>query len=311
MRNPLGTTTDSDILEASYAPYIKAELQPLPWMRLSGGLRTELFTFDVQNRCQDCTEHPAGRTTSGIVLPKANLILGPWLRTELFANYGEGYHSNDARSAVTPGSSPLARAKTYEVGMRSKPWGPDGIEFITTLWAINLKSELVFVGDEGTTETRGATRRRGIEAAARGQVWGPVYINGSVTWSHAEFTNGSAIPLAPELTAYGSVLLQWPEDLRSQIQATYLGVRPLTEDRSAKAPSWVTIDLSERYVLPVKLQHGRLEAFVFIQNILDAKWEQATFFFESRLRNEAVAVNDIHFVPGNPRFFMGGLAWYF
>jgi len=311
MRNPLGTTTDSDILEASYAPYIKAELQPLPWMRLSGGLRTELFTFDVQNRCQDCTKQPAGRTTSGIVLPKANLILGPWLRTELFANYGEGYHSNDARSAVTPGSSPLARAKTYEVGMRSKPWGPDGIEFITTLWAINLKSELVFVGDEGTTETRGATRRRGIEAAARGQVWGPVYINGSVTWSHAEFTNGSAIPLAPELTAYGSVLLQWPEDLRSQIQATYLGVRPLTEDRSAKAPSWVTIDLSERYVLPVKLQHGRLEAFVFIQNILDAKWEQATFFFKSRLRNEAAAVNDIHFVPGNPRFFMGGLAWYF
>jgi len=310
-RNPLGTTTDSDILEASYAPYIKADVQPLPWMRLAGGLRAEMFSFDVQNRCANCAEQPGGRTTSGIVLPKANLILGPWLRTEIFANYGEGYHSNDARSAVAPGSSPLARAKTYEVGIRSKPWGPDGIELITTLWAIDLKSELVFVGDEGTTESRGATRRRGIEAAARGQVWGPVYINGSVTWSHAEFTNGNAIPLAPELTAYGSVLLQWPESLRSQIQATYLGLRPLTEDRSAKAPSWVTIDLSERYVLPVKPPRGRLEAFFFIQNILDTKWEQATFYFESRLRNEPTGVNDIHFVPGNPRFVMGGLAWYF
>jgi hypothetical protein len=50
---------------------------------------------------------------------------------------------------------------------------------------------------------------------------------------------------------------------------------------------------------------------LFIQNILNTKWEQATFFFESRLRNEAAGVNDIHFVPGNPRFFMGGLAWYF
>ena len=47
------------------------------------------------------------------------------------------------------------------------------------------------------------------------------------------------------------------------------------------------------------------------KNILNTKWEQATFFFESRLRNEAAGVNDIHFVPGNPRFFMGGLAWYF
>ena len=310
-RHPLGTTTDSDILEASYAPYLKAEVQPLPWMRVTGGLRTEMFTFNVQNRCSDCVEQPAGRATSTIVLPKANLILGPWSRTEFFANYGEGYHSNDARTAVTPGSSPLARARTYEVGVRSRPWGPDGLELMTTLWAIDLKSELVFVGDEGTTESRGPTRRRGIEAALRGQVWGPIYINGSITWSKAEFDNGDAIPLAPELTAYGAVLVQWPEGLRSQFQVTYLGVRPLIEDGSAKASSWIDFDLSERYVLPVKLPHGRLEAFLFIQNILNTKWEQATFFFESRLRNEAAGVNDIHFVPGNPRFFMGGLAWYF
>jgi outer membrane receptor for Fe3+-dicitrate len=310
-RNPLGTTTDSDILEASYAPYLKAEVEPLPWMRLAGGLRAEMFTFDVRNRCPACAEQPAGRTQSGIVLPKANLILGPWFRTEFFANYGEGYHSNDARSAVVPGSSPLARARTYEVGFRSKPWGPEGLELITTLWAVDLNSELVFVGDEGTTENRGPTRRRGIEAAVRGQVWGPIYVNGSVTWSKAEFVNGDAIPLAPELTAFGAVILQWPEGLRSQVQATYLGVRPLTEDRSAKSPSWLTIDLTERYTLPIKLSHGRLEAFLFIQNILDTKWEQATFFFESRLRNEAAGVNDIHFVPGNPRFVMGGLAWYF
>ncbi|MDF2460486.1 MAG: putative TonB-dependent receptor, partial [Nitrospira sp.] len=245
------------------------------------------------------------------VLPKANLILGPWFQTEFFANYGDGYHSNDARSAVASASSPLARARTYELGARSKPWGPDGMELIATLWAIDLRSELVFVGDEGTTEIRGATRRRGLEVAARGQIWGPIYINGSLTWSKAEFANGDAIPLAPELTAYGAILVQWPEGLRSQIQATYLGVRPLIEDRTAKAPSWIDIDLSERYILPVKMPHGRLEAFLFIQNLFNTKWEQATFFFESRLRNEAAGVNDIHFVPGNPRFFMGGLAWYF
>jgi outer membrane receptor protein involved in Fe transport len=310
-RNPLSTTTDSNILEASYAPYLKADVQPLPWMRLTGGLRAETFTFNVQNRCPDCAEQPAGRTSSSIVLPKANLILGPWFQTEFFANYGEGYHSNDARSAVAPASSPLARARTYELGARSKPWGPEGMELIATLWAIDLRSELVFVGDEGTTEIRGPTRRRGVEVAARGQIWGPIYINGSLTWSKSEFVNGDAIPLAPELTAYGAVLVQWPEGLRSQIQATYLGVRPLIEDRSANAPSWIDIDLSERYILPVKLPYGRLEAFLFIQNLLNTKWEQATFYFASRLRNEAAGVNDMHFVPGNPRFFMGGLAWYF
>ena len=147
--------------------------------------------------------------------------------------------------------------------------------------------------------------------ALRGQVWGPLYVNSSVAWTNAKFANGDPIPLAPELTAYGALILQWPEGLRSQLQATYMGVRPLIEDRSAKSPSWLVFDLTERYMLPVRLPHGKLEAFLFIQNLFNTKWEQATFFFESRLRNEAAGVNDIHFVPGNPRFFMGGLAWYF
>ena len=240
-----------------------------------------------------------------------NLILGPWATTEFFANYGEGYHSNDARSAVALGSSPLARAKSYEVGVRSKPWGAGGVELTATIWRLDLKSELVFVGDEGTTDIRGASRREGVEVAARGQVWGPLSFNGSVTYTKAEFRNGDAIPLAPEVTAYGALLVKWPEGLSSQLQATYLGLRPLTEDRSIKAPSWIDFDLSERYQLPIKMSHGRMEAFFFIQNLFNTKWEQATFAFASQLRNEPAPVNGIHFVPGNPRTFMGGVAWYF
>ncbi len=152
---------------------------------------------------------------------------------------------------MAPGSSSLARAKNYEVGIRSKPWGPEGVELIATVWAIDLKQELVFVGDEGTTEIRGASRRRGVEVSARGQVWGPLSFNGSVTYTKAEFRNGDAIPLAPEVTAYGALLLKWPEGLTSQLQATYLGVRPLNEDRSIKAPSWIDVDLTERYQLPI------------------------------------------------------------
>lgn len=122
-RSPLGTTVDSTMLEASSAPFLKVDLQPAPWLRLSGGVRTEVFTFDVRNRCATCSEQPAGNTSSGLVLPKMNVMLGPWFRTEFFANYGEGYHSNDARSAIARAASPLAKARNYEVGIRSKPWG--------------------------------------------------------------------------------------------------------------------------------------------------------------------------------------------
>jgi TonB-dependent Receptor Plug Domain len=312
-RTATGTIVESAVQEASYSPYMKLELQPMPWMWLAGGVRADYFTFDVRNLCDTCPQQPAGRKDSGQVSPKGNLILGPWFNTEFFVNYGTGFHSNDARSTVAGDSSPLARAQGVEVGLRSKPWGPDRTELMATFWGLDLSSELVFVGDAGTTEARGATRRYGVEVGARGQIYGPLSFNGSLTWTHAEFKDtGLAIPLAPELTAYAALLLRWPEGLSSQLQMTYLGVRPLNEERTVKAPSWLDFDLTERYQLPIKLSHGRLEAFLFVQNLFDTNWEGATFAFTSRLPNEpAGGVQDIHFVPGNPRFVMGGLAWYF
>ena len=312
-RTSTGTIVESAVEEVSYSPYVKLELEPTPWMRLSGGVRADYFTFDVRNLCDTCPQQPAGRKDSGQVNTKGNLILGPWFNTEFYVNYGTGFHSNDARSTVAGDSSPLARAQGVEVGLRSKPWGQDRVELLATLWGLDLQSELVFVGDAGTTEIRGPTRRYGMEVGARGQVYGPLYVNGSFTWTHAEFKNtGDAIPLAPELTAFSAVILRWPEGLSSQLQMTYLGVRPLTEDRTIKAPSWLIFDVTERYQLPVKLFHGRLEAFLFVQNLFDAQWENATFAFTSRLPNEpAGGVQGIHFVPGNPRFVMGGMAWYF
>ncbi|HEX5544019.1 MAG TPA: TonB-dependent receptor [Nitrospira sp.] len=310
-RTSTGTITDGHVLEASYAPYIKGEAQPLSGVRFVGGLRWETFTFNVRNLCATCALQPAGRTSSGILLPKMSMILGPWAHTEFFVNYGEGFHSNDARSAVQLAGVPLARSRNYEVGLRSKPWGPEGLELTLTAWRIDLQSELVFSGDEGTTEINGPSRRQGFEVAARGQIWGPLYVNGSFTWTQAKFRNGDAIPLAPEFTAYGAAILRWPEGLISQLQATYLGVRPLTEDRSIKSPSWIVFDWTQRYRLPIKLPYGRLEAFYFIQNLFNTDWEQATFAFESRLKTEPAGVTDIHFVPGNPRTFMGGVAWHF
>jgi len=277
-RRLTGTTIDSDVLSASYAPFIKAEVQPFPWMRLAGGLRWETVTFDIRNRCLVCTQGPDGQTSTGIILPKMNLILGPWAHTEFFANYGEGFHSHDARLAVRAGTAPLARARTYEVGLRSRPWGGENLEFFVTAWRIDLQSELVFVGDAGTTEIRGPSRRQGFEVAARGRVWGPLSVNGSVTWTHAKFRNGDAIPLAPEFTAYGAAILQWPDGLTSQLQATYLGTRPLNEDQSITSPSWLVFDWTQRYQLPIALPYGRLEVFYFIQNLLGTDWKCFTLF---------------------------------
>src|SRR5262249_22126541 len=105
--------------------------------------------------------------------------------SELYADFGESYHSNDARGITgiddpvthrpfdATGArvyqiTPLARASGSELGYRySTP------RLTTTLSAFQLllQSELVFDGDHGTTDASGPTVRRGIELA---NFWTPV-----------------------------------------------------------------------------------------------------------------------------------------
>lgn len=305
----LSVTSDSDILEASYSPYLKLEFQPTPWMRVNGGSRADFFTFNVQNLCATCAQQPNGRTDAVIVSTKGNLILGPWSGTEFFLNFGTGFHSNDARAVVSgQAAQSLPRATAYEVGIRTKQW--DRVEVIATLWALGLQSELVFVGDAGTTEIRGASRRYGTEFGTRLTILDWLTFRGDVTLTHAQFSNGQAIPLAPEMTGQAGLTAQHPMGLSSSLQMIYMGKRPADENRTAYAQPFLVFDWVNRYRLPVKVERGRLEAFFTIQNLFDTDWRQAQFYYESQLRGRP-AQTDIHFVPGTPRNIMGGVAWYF
>lgn len=148
----LSTTVNSAIHEASYSPYLKVEFQPTSWMRLVGGARADFFTFNVGDRCDaSCVQHTSGKAAAMITTTKGNLILGPWFGTEFFLNGGTGFHSNDARAVVSnPNIQPLARATGYEVGLRTRQW--DRVELLVALWTLDLSSELVFNGDDATTD---------------------------------------------------------------------------------------------------------------------------------------------------------------
>ena len=310
-RQRLGATTSVDLFEASYSPYLKLEFQPLSWMRFVGGIRADVYQFDVRNRCPDCIEQPEGETSDHIVNWKANMILGPWFGTEFYANAGTGFHSNDARAVVTdPGINPLPRATGYEVGFRTRQF--DRIEFSAAFWLLYLDSELVFVGDEGITEASDATKRLGFELFTRIKLLDWLWLRGDVTNTTAEFRgSGDAIPLAPRFTARGDLTARLPFGLSATLQAFYLGQRYLTEDRSVSSESYTVVDLITRFRLPYKFGPGYLEPFLMFQNLLNTEYKQVQFFFESRLRNEPDPVADIHFTPGAPLGVLGGVGFIF
>jgi hypothetical protein len=140
---------------------------------------------------------------------KANLILGPRSQTEFFANFGTGFHSNDARAVVADRAEPaLPTALGYEFGVRSKVI--PRTEFSLTYWVLNLASELVFVGDEGTTEASGPSHRAGIEFAMPVKILDWLSFSGDMTASRAEFDNGDAVALAPRLTARADLTARLP-----------------------------------------------------------------------------------------------------
>src|SRR5207253_5187704 len=122
------------------------------WLRLELGLRGDVFFFDGRNRLRPERADPnfdpvpiAGSTTASIVSPKANLTVTPVRSTDLYLNFGEGYHSNDARNALTgarAGFEPLTKALGYELGARTHQL--DRLDAAAALWLLDLDGELVF-----------------------------------------------------------------------------------------------------------------------------------------------------------------------
>jgi outer membrane receptor protein involved in Fe transport len=306
-RHQVSRVQDVDIVEQSYSPFVKFDIVPVDKVRLVTGVRGDVFAFDVKDRVNTTEAHVAGTATKARPGVKANLVLGPWAETELFGNFGTGFHSNDARAVIAnPRLDALPTATAYEVGLRSRLL--PRAEVFATYWFLDLDSELVFVGDEGTTEARGGTHREGVEAGAKVRLLDWLTFTGDVTYTaRAEFVDtGQAIPLAPIWTARADLTARLPWGLSTSLEMRHLGDRWADEARHHTARGYTLFNWTGRY------RYRNLEAFLSIENLANTEWREAQFLFTSRLPGEpAGGVEDVHFTPGTPRSFLGGVAFHF
>src|SRR5262249_43990330 len=121
----LSTTREDHIDQLSAAPYAQVRANLTPWFRAVVGLRYDAYRFHVRS------DQPlnSGSESRSSVSPKLSLTFGPWEHSEIYLNYGDGFHSNDARGTtirVDPRTgelvervSPLVRARGYDVGART------------------------------------------------------------------------------------------------------------------------------------------------------------------------------------------------
>ena len=188
--------------------FAQQEIRPTSWLRTQIGARMDNFWFDVDQIGQ-VLEPISGQGSATIVNPKLNFIFTPFTDgylakgTNLFLNFGGGFHSNDARVFVQDPEKEVPRFWGGEVGSKTRLF--DRLDVTLSYWRSYLESELVFVGDEGTFEPSGPSHRHGVESEFRYDIlpWLSYDLDLSYTW--AEFTNGDKVPLAPRFLGFSGI----------------------------------------------------------------------------------------------------------
>ncbi len=314
-RKLLNKKVDAETREGSYSTFVKESITPLPWLYLELGLRGDHFSFNVTDKLLETGDSSiTGVKDASIFSPKVNVVVTPIPGTDIYFNYGEGFHSNDARGVTTTidPARPLTKGVGYEVGTRTQLF--QRWDLAASLWRLDMDGEFVWVGDGGGTAESFASKRIGVDFETRLQILSWLWADFDMTKCTADYThnagNGTAVALAPRLTMAGGLSMRHASGVYGSLRMQHLDDRPADEAGSFIAYGFTVFDLAVGY------RYKNWELIATISNLFNTKWYNAQFENDSRIKNpqgviEAATVTDMHVVPGTPFHLQGGLKLYF
>src|SRR6267143_14701 len=305
------TARSDKVLQTGVGLYYENALQWTDKFRSIAGVREDFYDASVDS-------DPAGNsgtTRAHIASPKLSFIFGPFDKTEYFLNYGQGFHSNDARGTTIAAATKvpaLVKTRGEEIGMRTER--VPHLQASLALWRLALDSELVFKGDAGTTEASLPSLRRGIEWSNRYIPHDWLLVDLDLSASRAQFTDsdpaGSYIPGAIDRVASLGVTVKDLGPWSGTVHARYFGPRPLVEDNSQRSQSSTIFSARASYKADAKTSVN-LDVF----NLFNRKANDIDYYYCSRLLTDDVSspnarcfddrnkqgINGIHFHPVEPR----------
>ena len=300
------TTREDHIVETSAAVFAEMTKRWSAKVRTVAGVRVDHYRFDVESDLAANT----GRSSATKASPMLSVIFGPWAKTEFYVNAGNGFHSNDARGttiAIDPKSgdavdrvTPLVKATGMELGVRSE-WFT-GLQSSFSLYRLDFDSELVFVGDAGTTEAGRPSRRTGFEFSNYYKPNKYLTVDADVAFARARFADrnaaGQRIPGAVEGVGSLALAVDHVGPWFGALQWRYFGPRPLIEDNAVRSSATSTINGRLGYKIN---KHMKIEFEGY--NLANRRDSAVDYFYESRLKGEAAGVEDVHFHPVESRSF--------
>ena len=306
-RQTLSTTRRDHLVETSVGAYIENSTIWTDYFRTVAGVRKDFYRFDVTSDL----EANSGIEKDSIASPKLSFIFGPWAKTEYYINLGSGFHSNDARGStlkIDPKTgleadkvSALVRSKGREIGLRTSII--PNLQTSLSFYELDFDSELVFLGDAGTTEAGRPSQRRGFELANFYKLNDWLTVDADIAYARARYKNndpaGSRIAGAVEGVASLALSVDNLGAYFGSLQLRYFGPRPLLEDNSVRSSSTATLNAKVGYKFN-KDTYLELSGF----NLTDRKDSAIDYYYTSRLPAEAATgVEDVHFHPIESRSF--------
>ena len=305
---------EDQVTENSLGVYVENTTQWAEKFRTIAGLRTDYYGFDINSNIAA----NSGSVASSITSPKLSMVFGPWARTEYFLNYGQGFHSNDARGTtetitpkeglVTTPVTPLVKTRGAEIGMRTE-FIP-GLQSSLAIWQLELDSELVFSGDAGDTSPNRPSRRHGIEWNNHYQANNWLLIDADLSISQSRYTQddpvGNHVPGSIEQVASFGVSVADYKNWFGSLQLRYFGPRPLIEDNSVRSAATSLANLRIGYKWS-----PRTRIILDIFNLFNRQASDIDYYYASQLRAEAAPVDGITFHPAEPRSVRVALVHHF
>jgi hypothetical protein len=333
---PYATESDLDATLSDIGLYGDANLKALPWLGFRGGVRADLFTYDVLDNCavhdvahpsrtnppvdesclsqQDFGRHrePNTRasTSSAALMPRGNVILGPFTGFTFNASYGQGVRSVDPIYITQDVKTPFASITAYELGVGWAGTVRKNVAVVarSIFFETDVDKDLVFSQTEGRNVLGVGTTRRGWVGATR--ITGPWFdeaANLTLVRSAYDDTH-LLVAYVPDVVLRSDTALftDLPWTLvASKIKGTlssgvtYVGPRALPFGQ--RSSDIFTIDAG------ATLGWRNYEIGVLSTNLLNAQYRLGEFNYASDFHSQPhpTLVPERHFTAGAPRGIFG------
>lgn len=276
-------TTAFDVKETSAGLYAEAIWRPVDRLMVIGGVRGDWYRF----RTEDLGGLTgwSGLTKDSIFSPKLGLNYELTDGFALYANYGEGFHSNDARGVTNPTDPApgLVKGDMEEVGFRLEK---GGLILSGVYWWSKIASELIYVGDSGAVEPSDPGKRHGYELTAFYKPNNWLAFDAVWTGSTARYEGlpegENYVPGALESSGEFGVSAIFP-DFNFAGRLRYLGPHALIEDNSERGEHTMLANFRAAWT---PQNFGGFELYGELLNAFDSEADDIDYFYATRLPGE-------------------------